>query len=75
MDPFENKPFLPVDVMITVAINIVDDTARALLEEVRGLQARREDLDERKQGASLLASRRTPATRVPVAPTSTPTQP
>jgi hypothetical protein len=23
MDPFENKPFLPVDVMVTVAINIV----------------------------------------------------
>ncbi len=23
MDPFGNKPFLPVDVMITVAINIV----------------------------------------------------
>jgi hypothetical protein len=23
MDPFENKPFLPVDVLITVAINIV----------------------------------------------------
>ena len=51
------------------------DTARALLEEVRGLQARREDLDERKQGASLLASRRIPAPRIPVAPTPTPTQP
>ena len=54
------------------------DTARALLEEVRGLQARREDLDERKQGASLLASRRVPAARTP-APTTTatptPTQP
>ena len=23
MDPFENKPLLPVDVLITVAINIV----------------------------------------------------
>ena len=23
MDPFDNKPLLPVDVMITVAINIV----------------------------------------------------
>jgi hypothetical protein len=23
MDPFDNKPFLPVHVMITVAINIV----------------------------------------------------
>ena len=23
MDPFDHKPFLPVDVMITVAINIV----------------------------------------------------
>lgn len=23
MDPFENKPILPVDVLITIAINIV----------------------------------------------------